>query len=218
MWSVRLSPTVSRQYRVYSQRDSSVLLVVSRWSQIARKVKASGWSPPLRTMAVFVCSVQMPVVRGGAQLDLHCWRTVRCLKHQAQSASDGRRARRRAESRPEPARASLLVRRNSWSQLVVTSRQAARRDEHPRGLRPARRLRCCGGTAEQVRAAVAGPWLGHRPTRANAIAGLKVQRIRFAADARTNVAKEKNQKKKPLRARLPAVVITANNKNDQNIT
>ena len=61
---------VSRQYRVYSQRDSSVLLVVSRWSQIARKVKASGWSPPLRTMAAFVSSVQMPVVRGGAQLDL----------------------------------------------------------------------------------------------------------------------------------------------------
>ena len=106
---------------VYSQRDSSVLLVVSRWSQIARKVKASGWSPPLRTMAAFVSCVQMPVVRGGAQLDLHCWRTVRCLKHQAQSASDGRRARRRAESRPEPARASLLVRRNSWSQLVATS-------------------------------------------------------------------------------------------------
>ena len=138
---------------------------------------------------------------------LHCWRTVRCLKHQAQSASDGRRARRRAESRPEPARASLLMRRNSWSQLVATSRQAACRDEHPRGLRPARRLRCCGGTAEQVRAAVAGPWLGHRPTRANAIAGLKVQRIRFARDGRRIVAKEKNQKKKPLRARLPAVVI-----------
>ena len=99
-----------------------------------------------------------------SQLDLLCWTVAQCLTHRAQGASDGRRARRLAESRPEPARASLLVRRNSWSQLVATSRQAARRDEHPRGLRPARRLRCCGGTAEQVRAAVAGPWLGHRPT------------------------------------------------------
>ena len=45
---------------VYSQRDSWVVLVVSRRSQSGRKVEASGWSPPLRTMAVFdfVCSDQ----------------------------------------------------------------------------------------------------------------------------------------------------------------
>ena len=174
--------------------------MVSRRSQSGRKVEASGWSPPLRTMAVFVCSVQMPVVRRGAQLDLLCWTVAQCLTHRAQGASDGRRARRLAESRPEPARASLLVRRNSWSQLVATSRHAARRDEHPRGLRPARRLRCCGGTAEQVRAAVAGPWLGHRPTprtlanrcssrRRGAFKYEKQQRlnrseIRFARDGR----------------------------------
>ena len=197
VWCVQAGDADGDVLTVYSQRDSWVVLVVSRRSQSGRKVEASGWSPPLRTMAAFVSCVQMPVVRGGAQLDLHCWRTVRCLKHQAQSASDGRRARRRAESRPEPARASLLVRRNSWSQLVATSRQAARRDEHPRGLRPARRLRCCGGTAEQVRAAVAGPWLGHRPTRANAIAGFESLNKDFAGEARTFVAKEKNQKKNP---------------------
>ena len=104
----------------------------------------------------------------------------------SQGASDGRRARRLAESRPAPVRASLLVRRNSWSQLVATSRQAASRDEHPRGLRPARRLRCCGGTAEQVRPAVAGPWLGHRPTRANAIAGFDSLNKTFAVEGRTD--------------------------------
>ena len=118
---------------------------------------------------------------------------------------------RRAGPRPEPARASLLVRRNSWSQLVATSRQAARRDEHPRGLRPARRLRCCGGTAEQVRAAVAGPWLGHRPTprtlanrcssrRRGAFKYEKQQRlnrseIRFARDGRTENCTQRKEAK-----------------------
>ena len=64
------------------------MLVVSRGSQSGRKVEASGWSPPLRTMAVFVCSVQMPVVRRGAQLDLLCWTVAQCLTHRAQGASD----------------------------------------------------------------------------------------------------------------------------------
>ena len=64
---------------------------------------------------------------------LHCWRTVRCLKHQAQGASDGRRARRLAESEPEPLEAHLVVRCTtaragwSWRAASCQSRRSAAR-------------------------------------------------------------------------------------------
>ena len=49
--------------------------------------------------------------------------------------------------------ALLLVRRHSCALLVATSRQAASRDQQPRGLRPASSSCCRRGAAERARAA-----------------------------------------------------------------
>ena len=156
---------------------------------------------------------------------LHCWRTVRCLKHQAQGASDGRRARRLAESEPEPLEAHLVVRCTtaragwSWRAASCQSRPISREARGlwrgvcrcaapvpPNEREQQRKLRAPG-----ISAPTGGGRGGCRAPQAAArtiwARDLKVQKIRFAGDGRTNVAKEKKQKKKPLRARLPAVVI-----------
>ena len=111
-----------------------------------------GSSPPLRTL-VSLLDLQCASALHGSSSSWTVVRPTRVPKHRAQCAGDGRRARRLAEVRAEPFPASLLVRRHSCALLVATSRQAASRDEQPRGLRPASSSYCRRGAAERARAA-----------------------------------------------------------------
>ena len=180
-------------------------------------------------MLVSLLDLQCASALHGSSSSWTVVRPTRVPKHRAQCAGDGRRARRLAEVRAEPFPASLLVRRHSCALLVATSRQAASRDEQPRGLRPASSSCCRRGAAERARAAtrvrVPGRPAGHGrkqafanrcPCSARASGGhkyeqqqrLKIQTIRFAVDGRRIAPKEKFDKTKPpLRARLPPVVI-----------
>ena len=115
-----------------------------------------GSSPPLRTL-VSLLDLQCASALHGSSSSWTVVRPTRVPKHRAQCAGDGRRARRLAEVRAEPFPASLLVRRHSCALLVATSRQAASRDQQPRGLRPASSSCCRRSAAEQARAAARVP-------------------------------------------------------------
>ena len=116
VWCVQAGDADGDVLTVYSQRDSWVVLVVSRRSQSGRKVEASGWSPPLRTMAAFVSSVQMPV-------SCARWRTAgpSLLEDGALLKAPSSECQRRAES-PSPggeqARASTSITARVAQQLV----------------------------------------------------------------------------------------------------
>ena len=120
---------------VYSQRDSKALCswyhggprVRERWKRRAGARRFEPWPPSCPVCRCASCA------RWRTAGPLHCWRTVRCLKHQAQGASDGRRARRLAESEPEPLEAHLVVRCTtaragwSWRAASCQSRRSAAR-------------------------------------------------------------------------------------------
>ena len=118
-------------------RRDSPLYPNARPESTERKVEESGWSPPLRTILIVSWSCTQHMCAGDSQLEL--WRsTSSCFlkvpKHRAQGAGDGRRARRLAESEPEPLEAHLVISGAQLRELAGRGeQQAASRDDQPRG-------------------------------------------------------------------------------------
>ena len=122
-----------------SCHNGTIQGVSQRTPSVKRKVEESGCSPPLRTIHVLIVSWSCICARGRGRLtQLELWSsTASCLlkvpKHRAQGAGDGRRARRLAESEPEPLEAHLVIRCTtaragwSWRAASCQSRRSAAR-------------------------------------------------------------------------------------------